>query len=129
MHSSRKNIISANHLSVAFQDKLVLEDVTFDIDKGDFWGILGPNGSGKTTLLRAILGLVKPISGSIKVFDKNPADLGPARDRIGYVPQHAVIDFNFPIRVRDVVLLGRCRKMGIGHRPKQKDKQDRKSVV
>ncbi len=115
-------IVRAEHLSVAYQDKLVLEDITFDIHAGEFWGILGPNGSGKTTLLRAMLGLNEPFSGSITMFGKNPHELGSERDRIGYVPQHAIIDFNFPIRVKDVVLLGRSRKIGIGHRASQSDK-------
>ncbi|MBN1482097.1 metal ABC transporter ATP-binding protein [candidate division KSB1 bacterium] len=114
-------LISARHLSVAYQDKLVLEDITFDIRRGEFWGVLGPNGSGKTTLLRTILGLTLPISGSIQIFGKNPAELGVERDRIGYVPQHALIDFNFPIRVKDVVLLGRSRKIGIGKRAGESD--------
>jgi zinc transport system ATP-binding protein len=123
MDPEKTNVVRADHLSVAYQDKLVLENITFDIHAGEFWGILGPNGSGKTTLLRAMLGLNEPFSGSIKIFDKNPVDLGPQRDRIGYVPQHAIIDFNFPIKVKDVVLLGRSRKIGIGKRVSRIDKE------
>ncbi len=123
MVSSTQPIIQAEHLFVNYQDKLVLEDITFSVSKGQFWGILGPNGSGKTTLLRTMLGLITPFSGSIKLFGKSPDNLGAERDRIGYVPQHASIDFNFPISVRDVVLLGRSRKMGIGKRPGRSDKQ------
>lgn len=123
MADKKSCIVSADHLSVAYQDKLVLENITFDIHAGEFWGILGPNGSGKTTLLRAMLGLNEPFSGSIKIFGKNPLELGPQRDRIGYVPQHAVIDFNFPIKVKDVVLLGRSRKIGVGKRASKQDKE------
>jgi zinc transport system ATP-binding protein len=123
MQQKIDSIISAQHLSVAYQDKLVLEDITFDIHRGEFWGILGPNGSGKTTLLRAMLGLMTSISGSITVFGKRPHNLGAERDRIGYVPQYAKIDFNFPIRVRDVVLLGRSRKIGLGKRARLLDKK------
>jgi len=119
-----KNImVQADHLYVAFQDKIVLEDISFRIHAGEFWGILGPNGSGKTTLLRSMLGLVHPFSGSVSLFGKAPQQLVQERDRIGYVPQHAVIDFQFPIRVRDVVLLGRSRKIGIGRRPGREDKE------
>ena len=121
MKTNHHPIIQADRLYVVFQDKFVLEDVTFDIHTGDFWGILGPNGSGKTTLLRTILGLLVPFSGSVKVFNKLPAQLGNDRDRIGYVPQHAQIDLRFPIRVKDVVMLGRCRKMGLGRRPQPVD--------
>ena len=120
---NQQTLVSSDHLSVAYQDKIVLEDITMQIHAGDFWGILGPNGSGKTTLLRAMLGLVEPFSGSIRIFDKTPQQLGSDRDRIGYVPQHAVIDFQFPIHVRDVVLLGRSRKIGLGRRAGKADKQ------
>lgn len=116
-------LIKSENLCVAFQDKIVLEDISFQINAGDFWGILGPNGSGKTTLLRTMLGLVQPFSGSISIFGKSPQQLAKDRDRIGYVPQHAVIDFQFPIHVRDVVLLGRSRKIGLGRRPGALDKQ------
>ncbi len=114
-------IISCNHLTVAYEDKLALEDVTFDIHRNEFWGILGPNGSGKTTLLKSMLGLVAPVSGSIRVLGVAPANLGPLRDKIGYVPQHSQVDFNFPLQVREMVLLGRCRKMGLGKRAKKED--------
>lgn len=122
MSEKKTCVVRANHLSVAYQDKLVLENITFDIHAGEFWGILGPNGSGKTTLLRAMLGLNEPFSGSIEIFGRNPLDLTFERDRIGYVPQHAIIDFNFPIKVKDVVLLGRSRKIGIGKRARRRDK-------
>jgi zinc transport system ATP-binding protein len=116
-------LVTVDHLYVAYQDKLALEDVTFSIRQGEFWGILGPNGSGKTTLLRTMLGLLAPMSGYIHVFGVMPESLGRQRDKIGYVPQAIQIDFNFPIRVEEMVLLGRCHKMGLGHRPKKSDWQ------
>jgi zinc transport system ATP-binding protein len=116
-------LIESKRLFVAYQDKIVLEDVTFTVKQGDFWGILGPNGSGKTTLLKAMVGLVTPFSGSITLFGKAPSELGKNRDRIGYVPQHALIDFNFPLKVKDAVLLGRSRKIGIGRRPGAADRE------
>ncbi len=123
MSDEKQVIARADHLYVAYQDKLVLEDVTFRVHAGEFWGILGPNGSGKTTLLRTMLGLVQPFAGSVSIFGKSPQNLAQDRDRIGYVPQHAVIDFQFPIRVWDVVMLGRSRKIGLGRRPGKADKQ------
>ncbi len=114
-------VIACENLSVAYQDKLALTNITFSIQRGEFWGILGPNGSGKTTLLRTMLGLIEPISGSITLFGRQPADLGVLRDRIGYVPQYAQIDFNFPLRVRDMVMLGRSHKIGLGRRPGAED--------
>ncbi|MDZ7315481.1 MAG: metal ABC transporter ATP-binding protein [candidate division KSB1 bacterium] len=114
-------IVETRNLYVAYEDKIVLEDITFSLHRGEFWGIFGPNGSGKTTLLRAILGLVPPFSGEIRVFGKPPDELNDLRDRIGYVPQHAKLDFSFPIRVREAVLLGRSRRMGLGKRPQPED--------
>ena len=116
-------LIRAANLYVAIQDRLVLEDISFSIAAGEFWGILGPNGSGKTTLLRTMLGLIEPMSGSISLFGKTPQLLGQDRDRIGYVPQHAIIDIQFPIHVRDVVMLGRSRKIGLGKKPGKADKE------
>jgi zinc transport system ATP-binding protein len=116
-------IIACENLSVAYQDKLALENITFNIHRNEFWGILGPNGSGKTTLLRAMLGLIEPISGRITIFGRTPGELGALRDKIGYVPQHAQIDFTFPLRVREMVMLGRSRKMGLGARPGSADWQ------
>lgn len=121
MEDMTTTVVACDQLSVAYQDKLALENVTFTIKQGEFWGILGPNGSGKTTLLRTVLGLLEPISGDIKVLGSLPQNLGEKRNKIGYVPQYSNIDFNFPIRVKDMVMLGRCHKMGIGRRPKSTD--------
>ncbi|HPG38083.1 MAG TPA: metal ABC transporter ATP-binding protein [bacterium] len=119
--SSPATIISVENLSVEIEDKLILKDVTFNICEGEFWGILGPNGSGKTTLLRTLLGMIQPVSGSIRVFDAAPDKLGNKRQLLGYVPQHMTIDYHFPISVKQVVMLGRCGKIGLGKRPRAED--------
>jgi len=124
--NSSEPVITCSNLSVAYQSTLAVEDVTLSIGAGEFWGILGPNGSGKTTLLRAFLGLVEPIAGSVRVFGERPDQLGDLRHKIGYVPQVSNIDFNFPITVKDVVLLGRSHRIGLGKRPKR---EDSKAVV
>ncbi len=82
----------------------VLEDVSLAVDRGDFASVIGPNGGGKTTLVKLIVGLLKPTSGSLRVFGTTPEK---ARTRIGYMPQHAMMDPQFPVRVLDVVLMGR----------------------
>jgi zinc transport system ATP-binding protein len=82
----------------------VLEDVSLEVSELDFASVIGPNGGGKTTLLKLILGLLHPSSGRIRVFGTTPAR---ARPRIGYMPQFAAIDPKFPMRVLDVVLMGR----------------------
>ncbi|MDD1734939.1 MAG: ABC transporter ATP-binding protein, partial [Methanothrix sp.] len=84
-----------------------------ELFSGDFLGIIGPNGGGKSTLLKAVLGLIKPGRGEISVFGLPPAR---ARSRIGYVPQKTVFDRSFPVKVRDVVLMGRYSRIGLLHR-------------
>jgi zinc transport system ATP-binding protein len=97
--------IEISNLSFAFDNgPMVLEDVTIDIEAGDFASVIGPNGGGKTTLVKIIVGLLSPSSGTIKVFGRTPLK---ARPRIGYMPQHAMMDPRFPVRARDVVMMGR----------------------
>lgn len=99
--------IEINNLYVAFDGDLVLEDINLTVEKGDYLGIIGPNGGGKSTLLRTILGLIAPLRGSIKVLGQ------PAQEnhqQIGYVPQYILFDRYFPVKVGEVVLMGRLGK-------------------
>jgi ABC-type Mn2+/Zn2+ transport system ATPase subunit len=114
-------IIELDHVNVAFQDVLVLDDVTLDVPAGASLAILGPNGAGKTTLLQVILGLVRPVSGAVRVFGKSPWELGAERRRIGYVPQVLAIDLTFPVSAREAVLMGRYGRIGLGRRPARTD--------
>lgn len=82
----------------------VLEDASFRIERGDFASVIGPNGGGKTTLLKLLLGLLQPESGRVQVLGDAPARV---RHRIGYMPQYAALDRQFPITVQEVVLMGR----------------------
>lgn len=93
----------------AYDTTPVLEDVSFSVKGREFFAVVGPNGGGKTTLLKLILGLLEPTRGTVRVFGETPVQ---ARRRIGYVPQHAKFDPAFPIRVLDVVLMGRLGKGG-----------------
>ena len=99
---------------------VVLEDVNLSIKKGDFLGIIGPNGGGKTTLLRVILGLVRPERGKVRVFGMEPEE---GRKFVGYVPQYTTFDLDFPIRVWDVVLMGRLEKRGLFRRYRPEDEE------
>ena len=94
-------------ISFAYKQNHILEDVTLFIDKGEFASIVGPNGGGKTTLLKLILGLLKPNKGKISIFGKPPEE---ARQQIGYMPQYAHLDMDFPATVMDVVLMGRLTR-------------------
>lgn len=104
-------IIEVRDLSFAFGTTPVLDEVNLTIRRGDYVCMVGPNGGGKTTLLRLILGLLTPTRGTLRVFGTSPVE---ARRRIGYMPQHAQLDAQFPVRVRDVVLMGRLRNARLG---------------
>ncbi len=100
-------LVQCEQLSVTLGGMKVLEGVTLQVLEGDFLGIIGPNGGGKTTFLRTILGLQSPSSGSVRVFGLPP---GRSPGRIGYVPQRLFFDREFPISVRDLVMMGRLSK-------------------
>jgi len=78
------NVIEVDHATLAIGDRRILVDISFAIEPGEFIGVLGPNGAGKTTLMRAILGLLPPTVGDVRVFGRAPQRGNPA---IGYVPQ------------------------------------------
>jgi zinc transport system ATP-binding protein len=98
-------VIELEGVSFAFDGRHpVLSDVTLAVEPLSFACMIGPNGGGKTTLLKLILGLLEPTTGRIRVLGTSPQR---ARHRIGYMSQHATLDRAFPVRVLDVVLMGR----------------------
>jgi zinc transport system ATP-binding protein len=108
-----KNIIEIKNISFSYNNDEVLKDITLDVHKGDYVGIVGPNGAGKTTLIKIILGLLNPSQGSIKIFGE---DIKKFKDwsKIGYVPQKATnFDVNFPATVKEVVAMARFSKKGL----------------
>lgn len=114
------NQISVKNMSVSYYGKEVVKDVNFDFKDGSLIGILGPNGAGKSTLVKAILGLIPVSSGKVR-FGNQP--INEMRKKISYVPQRSNIDWDFPIVVKDTVLLGTYPKLGLFHRPKKEDKE------
>lgn len=114
-------IVALHGVTVAYEDHIALEDVTMEVPAGAFLAIIGPNGAGKTTLLRVILGLITPVSGTVRVFGRDPRALGPDRKRIGYVPQVLTVDLRFPISAGEVVLMGRYGRVGLVRRPSRRD--------
>ncbi|MEJ2760210.1 MAG: ABC transporter ATP-binding protein [Gammaproteobacteria bacterium] len=97
-------VVEIEDLSFSYGEVPVLEHVSLTIGKEEFFGIIGPNASGKSTLLRLMLGLMEPDRGSVRLLDTSPRQ---ARTRVGYVPQHPGYRREFPVSVRDVVLMGR----------------------
>src|SRR5699024_9287599 len=95
-------------------------NINFQMEGGELVGVIGPNGAGKSTLLKAILGLISKDKGEVAFNGKS---IKEKRKDIAYVPQRNDIDWDFPINVRDTVLLGTYPKVGIFHRPKKQEKE------
>ncbi len=96
--------VSLERVSFSYGSVPVLCEVSLKIPKSDFAWIVGPNGGGKTTLLKLMIGLLKPGSGKIRLFDQKPQK---GRVSVGYMPQKASLDPLFPVDVLDVALMGR----------------------
>jgi ABC-type Mn2+/Zn2+ transport system ATPase subunit len=116
-------VIELEHVTVRYQELIALEDVSLQVAAGEFVALIGPNGSGKTTLVKAILGLVTPVTGSVRLFGKPRQRLAGVWKQVGYVPQIAQVDPRFPIRVFDVVLMGRYGQIGLIRQPGRCDRE------
>ncbi|MGX8795085.1 metal ABC transporter ATP-binding protein [Fusibacter sp. JL298sf-3] len=112
-------IITVEDMTVAYNEKPVLWDIDLQIPRGVLMAIVGPNGAGKSTLIKAMLSLIKPVTGKV-LF--NGATYDTQRRFIGYVPQRGSVDWDFPTTVQDVVLMGRYGHVGWFKRPKKQDK-------
>jgi manganese/iron transport system ATP-binding protein/manganese/zinc/iron transport system ATP- binding protein len=112
--------IEVEHLTVSYGPVPALLDVSLRIPPGKLVGVIGPNGSGKSTLIKTILGFLRPDVGQVRIFGQ-PAER--ARGRVAYVPQRGSVDWDFPITVREVALMGRY-----GHVPWWRDlsREDRR---
>jgi manganese transport system ATP-binding protein len=115
-----KNAIVVSNLHVSYYGKEVLQDIGFTISEGRSVGIIGPNGAGKSTLLKVLLNLIPKDKGEITILG---SALKEVRKRIAYVPQRSTIDWDFPITVKDTVLIGTYPTMGILKRPGRKEKE------
>lgn len=111
--------IEVHDLCVTYGQKPVLWDIDVTIPSGTLTAIIGPNGAGKSTLLKSILGLIPAASGYVRILGK-PVDA--TRQLVGYVPQRESVDWDFPVSVLDVVLMGRYGKLGWCRRPSRDDR-------
>jgi manganese/zinc/iron transport system ATP- binding protein len=111
--------LEIHDLTVAYHHKPVLWGIDLEVPPGKLIGIVGPNGAGKTTLIKAILGLVPISSGWVKVFGQS---VKKSLRRIGYMPQRESVDWDFPVGVMDVVLMGRYGRLGLMKRPTREDR-------
>jgi manganese/zinc/iron transport system ATP- binding protein len=126
MGMKSETAVKVEHLTVNYEKTSVLWELSFEIPAGTLCAILGPNGAGKSTFLKSALGLLKPLSGRIEFFGK---PLKEVRQKIAYVPQRSSVDWDFPVTVYDVVLMGRFGKMGLFKRPKAADREAARRVL
>jgi len=117
-------LFEIDSLSAGYNSDLVIEDVNFTVNENDFIGVIGPNGGGKTTLLKVILGLLKPVTGSIRYNDSLIK-----KNRIGYLPQMSAGDITFPVTVADVVLSGLMIQKGVLAKMSSADRERARVVM
>jgi zinc transport system ATP-binding protein len=119
-------LIDVSNLTFAYEDMPVLENVSVQIQAGEFVGIFGPNGGGKSTFLKLLMGFLKPKKGKIEIGGVSPA---AARRKIAYVPQIALFDKQFPISVLEVVLMGCLSELTLWGSYSEKSKRKAKEAL
>ena len=94
-----------------------LDNISFEVEAGEQIAIVGPNGAGKSTLFKLLAGILKPDEGKVEMFGSEP----DKHICIAYVTQSNQIDWSFPVSVRDVVMMGRIKEIGLFRRPRKRD--------
>jgi manganese/zinc/iron transport system ATP- binding protein len=112
--------LEVHDMTVAYHRRPVLWDVDLAVPEGKLVGIVGPNGAGKTTLIKAALGLVPLASGKVEIYGRPYRE---QRHLVGYVPQRESVDWDFPVTVRDVVLMGTYGRLGWFRRPGRRERE------
>jgi manganese/iron transport system ATP-binding protein len=116
-HETNQPILDVQHVSVRYDGYVALDDITFHLHEGERVAVVGPNGAGKSTLFKVVAGVLQPNSGDVKIFGSRPR----GHVCIGYIPQRSQVDWNFPVTVADVVMMGRSAKLGPLNWPHKKD--------
>ncbi len=118
MITKRPSVIDVRHLTVSYQAKPALLDVSVQIESDQLVGVIGPNGAGKSTFIKAVLGFVKPDLGTVQINGKSAQK---AKGEVAYVPQRGAVDWDFPITVKEVALMGRYQQIPWYTTPRVKD--------
>ncbi len=117
-HDTSKPVLEVKAVMVKFGTETILDNISFSVKRGERIAVAGPNGAGKSTLFKAIAGTIRPDSGNILIYGDKPL----AHICIAYVPQSSMIDWNFPVTVYDVVMMGRTGRIGLFKRPSGQDR-------
>ena len=116
-HQHDQPVLDVSRLIFRYNGVAALDNITFHLHEGERIAIVGPNGAGKSTLIKVVAGVLQPTSGEVNIYGSHP-------DRhvcIGYIPQRNHVDWNFPVTVADVVMMGRSAKLGPFNWPHKKD--------
>lgn len=112
--------VTLDGVTAGYGRRVALADVSLRIAPGSLLAVIGPNGAGKSTLLKLIAGLIRPSTGRISVLGGPP---GSAAKRVAYLPQAEAVDWEFPVTVREVVMMGRYARLGFWHEPGREDRE------
>jgi ABC-type Mn2+/Zn2+ transport system ATPase subunit len=116
-HLENAPALHVENLTVRYESGVVLDDISFSIHRGERVAVVGPNGAGKSTLFKAIVGVLKPTRGEVRIHGYDPV----GHICIAYVPQRNQVDWSFPVSVADVVMMGRIGKLGFFRQPGKYD--------
>jgi manganese/iron transport system ATP-binding protein len=119
LHDADAPILEASHVTVRYDGRAALQDVSFRLSSGERVAVVGPNGAGKSTLFKVIAGVLPPLEGEVRVAGHCPG----VHICIAYVPQRSEVDWTFPVTVADVVMMGRAGRMGLLRRPGREDRE------
>jgi manganese/iron transport system ATP-binding protein len=116
-HQTDKPILDVRDVSVRYNGRVALDDVTFHLHVGERVAVVGPNGAGTSTLFKVVSGVLQPNSGDVTISGSKPT----VHSCIAYIPQRSQVDWKFPVSVADVVMMGRSAKLGPFNFPKKRD--------
>lgn len=116
-HAPGEPLLEVLRVSMHYNGVVALEEISFTVEPGERIAIVGPNGAGKSTLLKIIAGVLTPTSGSVRIYGHGPQ----GHLCIAYIPQRNQVDWNFPLTVADVVMMGRVGKIGLLRHPSARD--------
>ncbi len=118
-HHSDAPVLEVSHLNLRYGNRTILEDISFTLEQGQRIAVVGPNGAGKSTLFKVIAGVIAPTTGKVYVYGERPS----GHICIAYVPQRTQVDWQFPVNIYDVVMMGRVGVLGIARLPGKQDHQ------
>ncbi len=116
-HEKEKPALKISGLSYRYNSHYALDQLNFEVNLGERLAVVGPNGAGKSTLFKVVAGVIKPSQGTVSIYGHEPS----GHICIAYVPQRTQVDWNFPVNVSDVVMMGRVGKMGPLRWPTRQD--------